>query len=77
MQTMKRRFGESNITPYQRSDRMTQYLSQRPDVPEEPAGREVFNQQVQKMMQSSMMDESSNSAFQSDQFESVASILGG
>lgn len=79
MKTMKRRFGDLEPTQYQRSERLTSVLANKPTVENiaDESPLEAINKQMQTLQKTADINESSNSAFQSDQFESVAAILGG
>ena len=79
MKTMKRRFGDLEQAPYQRSERLTAILANKPTVEDvaNDSPLEAVNKQMQMLQKTADVNESSNSAFQSDQFESVAAILGG
>ncbi|PHM52105.1 hypothetical protein [Xenorhabdus sp. KK7.4] len=78
MNKMHRRFGEIPIVTYTRSPRMTAYLlrQSKTDV-EETSPVDTLIQTMQETVKNGVLDDTTSTAFQSDQFDGVAQILGG
>lgn len=79
MAKMERRFGELPEVQYQRSARMKDYLGQNIAEPAEDTASpmaEMFSK-MQESTRADIVNESSQTAFHSDQFAGLAEILGG
>ncbi|PHM35919.1 hypothetical protein [Xenorhabdus innexi] len=78
MKKMHRHFGELPTVTYTRSPRMSAYLSQHPKSDaEETSPADALIQTMQKTVKDGVLDDTTSTAFQSDQFDGVAQILGG
>ncbi|MDC9589823.1 hypothetical protein PSI23_11065 [Xenorhabdus sp. XENO-10] len=78
MSKMHRHFGEIPTVTYTRSPRMTAYLLRQPKPDaEETSPVDTLIQTMQKTVKNGMQDDTTSTAFQSDQFDGVAQILGG
>ncbi|WP_340611397.1 hypothetical protein [Xenorhabdus bharatensis] len=78
MNKMHRRFGEIPIVTYTRSPRMTAYLLRQSKTDaEETSPVDTLIQTMQETVKNGALDDTTSTAFQSDQFDGVAQILGG